>query len=66
MLIVSPAALLVRVSVVMSAGACHLFWRNNTPFERLATNVLKLYRRVADVKMIFQHMIQIHQDTRAF
>src|SRR5439155_2437428 len=54
----------VAVVVLAASGSGHLFRGNNTPLKRLTPDVLKLDSRVADVKVILENMIQVHQNAR--
>ena len=56
----------MRVPVVMAvASAGHLFDRHDAAFKLLAADVLKLDGGVADVEVVFEHMVQLDQDAGA-
>jgi hypothetical protein len=51
--------------VMMRTVSRHFFGRNDTSFECFTANMFKLDRRMADMEVIFQDVVQIHQDARA-
>ena len=43
----------------------HFFGRNDTSFECFTADMFELNCRMADMEVIFQDVVQIHQDARA-
>src|SRR5579863_7821846 len=53
------------VVVLMLGPGGHLFHRHHAAMQLRAASVLKLDRRVADLEVVAQHMIDLQQDARA-